>query len=159
MKPKGFRPGVKFRSRYGKYRLVLHTDAIVMTSDGKSILVSGGAKEGVPGTIQFDAYEFTPKNKKIYDAIAQAWEDNYGRYDEKDLTIQGTVVDIPRGLSAQDASLYMEGVQARQAEGKMLPHPGVDFWEVDPELSGLVTPNVKKLDVVREARSTINQAT
>lgn len=142
MRPKGFRPGVKFRSRYGKYRLVLKTDTVMMTTDGKSIFVSG-TQDDVPGTILFENYEYTPKNKETYDAIAKAWNRNWGSMPDEVLTIHDSQIEIPKGLSQRDVEIFVEGLQRRQSEGKMLPNPGVDFWEVGPEISSLVNPPEK----------------
>ena len=143
MRPKGFRPGVKYRSRYGRYRLVLKGDVVMMTTDGKSIFVSGN-QDDVPGTILFENYEYTPKNKETYDAMAKAWNKNWGGIPDEALTIHDSQIETPKGLSQRDAEIFAEGVQRRQSEGKMLPHPGVAYWEVGPELTNLVNPPEKE---------------
>ena len=156
MRPKGFRPGVMFRSRYGKYRLVLKTDAIILSSDGKGIFVSG-SHEDIPGTICFENYEYIPENKETYDAIAKAWNKKWGRFPDNVLTIQDSSVDVPQGLSPKE--IWLEGLQRRQAEGKLLPNPGIDFWEVDPEMSSLVNPlERERPGVSTTTRSTVNRA-
>lgn len=70
LSPKGWRPGVKFISKFRDYRLVVIEE---------SVDVVNGIRKRNPGfTAEFHAGEWTPKDEMQYNLVAEKWRQMYG---------------------------------------------------------------------------------